>query len=267
LYNISKNIIIVKGILLMRDSRIAKMEQYITQNSTASIAELCEVFDVSLNTVRRDIRILMDKGIIEKVHGGVRTTLYDELIPFPVRNVANITQKISIAQKAAELVADGDIIFIDTGTTTLQMISALKDKYITVITNNLQFIIQALPYENISIISLPGKLSRKNNSFYGFNQAQFMEYFNVKICFMATAGISLDRGITHPSVSEGQFCEYVIEHSDHTVLLADHTKFDVVSLFTYAKLEMLDVIITDLMPSQEYQKSFKANNIQLTTTG
>lgn len=250
----------------MRDLRLNKMEQYVTKNSTVSITELCEVFHVSLNTVRRDILALMDKGVIEKVHGGVKAIVHDELIPFPVRNVANITQKISIAQKAAELVSDGDIIFIDTGTTTLQMINALKNKDITVITNNLQFIIQALPYENISIMSLPGKVSRKNNCLYGFNQAQFMEYFNVKTCFMAAAGISLDHGITHPSVPEGQFCKYVIEHSNQAVLLVDHTKFDVVSLFTYAKLEMLDIIITDFMPSQIYQESFKANNIQLITT-
>jgi DeoR family myo-inositol catabolism operon transcriptional repressor len=251
----------------MRNLRLNKMEQYITQNNTVSLTELCEVFNVSLNTVRRDILALIDKGIIEKVHGGVRTILHDELIPFPVRNDANITLKVAIGQKAAELVSDGDIIFIDTGTTTLQMINALKNKdNITVITNNLQFIIQALPYENISIISLPGKLSRKNYSFSGLNQIQFMEYFNVKTCFMAAGGISLSHGITHPSVPEGQFCKYIIEHSNHTVLLVDHTKFDVVSLFTFAKLEILDTIITDYMPSQEYQEAFKANNIQLITT-
>lgn len=155
----------------MRSKRIDLIEKYIYKHKTISIDKLCEEFKMSKNTIRRDIDTLVDRGVIKKVYGGVTVNSSNkELLSFEERTIKNNFAKLSIAERASQFVEDGDSIFIDSGTTTFNMIEYLKDKKnITVFTNNLNVIVQAIPYENIEIICLSGKLTRKNIFFYRVN--------------------------------------------------------------------------------------------------
>ena len=248
----------------MRSKRIDLIEKYIYKHKTISIDKLCEEFKMSKNTIRRDIDALVPKGIIKKVYGGVTINTNKEILPFDERTIKNNFAKLSIAERSAQLVEDGDSIFIDSGTTTFNMIKYLKDKKnITLFTNNLNAIMQALPYENIEIICLSGKLSRKTSSFTGLNASDVISAYNLNKCFMACTGISLENGVTNTSPEEYKVKKVAVAKSSKCFLLADISKFDVVSSMTFCDIKDLDCIITNDYPAKEYVDYLNNYNIEL----
>ncbi len=188
----------------MRLKRLDLLEEFIYKHKTVSIDKLCEEFKMSKNTIRRDIDALVDKGVIKKVYGGVTVnTQSNELLPFEERTIKNNSAKIDIAKKAAEFIEDGDSIFIDSGTTTLNIIDYLNDKNnITLFTNSINVILKAIPHDNIDIICLSGRFNRTTFSFTGLTSSDVLSTYNINKSFMACTGISLENGLTHTSPNE-----------------------------------------------------------------
>ena len=187
----------------MRSQRIAEIEQYIYAHKTVTLDELCEVFQVSKNTIRRDIEEIIQNPDIVKTYGGVmiNTQTKKLLVSFTERNINRQDAKRLIAAKAASFVEDGDSVFIDSGTTTY-MLEYLKNKKITLLTNNIEVMVQAIPYENINLISLSGTLNRKTLSLTGNNAARLLSTYNVKKAFLAATGITIENGATNSSPEE-----------------------------------------------------------------
>lgn len=246
----------------MKLKRTEEIEEYIIQNKTVKMEELCEVFNVSPNTIRRDIKEILQKGTIKKVYGGVTVAENTNLISFDKRNIINKDTKYKIALKASEFVNDGDVIYIDSGTTTIHMVEGLKDKNVTVFTNNLNFIMEALPYHNIKIMSLAGALDRTVNSFVGKESIDFLKNFNIQKAFMATTGISIKNGITNSSIKESGIKQTAIERSSEVFLLLDSNKFSSLGLVTYANFKDINYVLTDKIP-QKYKDFFKKENIMV----
>ena len=154
----------------MKVSRLNSIEQYVISRETVSIDELCEVFGVSKNTIRRDLNELEQRGHITKVYGGVTATVPSGAVPTPIRSGLNQIDKSLIGRLAAEEVADGDTVFIDSGTTTLCLLRFLvAKKRITIITHSLGALSEASKYDNLNIISLGGIYSPTTDSFVGLS--------------------------------------------------------------------------------------------------
>ncbi|MGI6199238.1 MAG: DeoR/GlpR family DNA-binding transcription regulator [Christensenellales bacterium] len=239
----------------MRSQRIQEIENYIYEQKTVTLDQICQHFGISKSTIRRDLEQILQNGNIKKIYGGVTVQSKKELISFHERNIAHLAEKERIAKKAAEMVSDGDIIFIDSGTTTLHMIDALADRRkLTVLTNNFEVIYRAIPYENINLISLSGTLNRKTLSFTGPSAAQVLGAYNVSKAFMAATGFSVESGVTNSSPVESDVKRVAVQRSQQVVLLADHFKFDTVSLITYCNLEQIDTLVTDTMPGEKIAK-------------
>mgnify|MGYP003611017719 FL=1 len=145
------------------------------------------------------------------------------------------------------------------------LIDFLKNKSITILTNNLSAIVSALPYPNLNIISLGGTLKRKTNSFVGNSTSLVLKDYNISKAFMAATGISIARGATNSSVEEYELKKLIVEKSDEIFLIVDSSKFDSISLMTYSPLENLDYIITDKTPPKKYTDFFRKNKINLLT--
>ncbi|MBR6668479.1 MAG: DeoR/GlpR transcriptional regulator [Clostridia bacterium] len=248
----------------MKADRILEMERYILDRGASTMEELRDHFEVSMNTVRRDVAELLKRGTVEKVYGGVCARKNEQaLTPYEVRRRGSEDAKAAIGRRAAELVQDGDIIFIDSGTTTLHMIDHLADKReLTIITNNLEAINRALPYENINIIALPGQVRRKTRSFTGDDAVRYLKRFNVRTAFMASTGLSA-HGVTNSSPMEYEIKKCAVESAEKTVLLISRAKFGVTGLMTFAQLEDFDVLITDAPPSPEEQARVNSSGAQL----
>lgn len=249
---------------MIREKRIKKIEEYVIKNESASLEELARKFNVSINTIRRDIQELVERGNFKKVYGGI-AVIHEQLKTFQDRTVHNKEEKIVIGKLAAEFVREDDIIFIDSGTTTIEMFEFIKDKQLTIITNNIEFINRAIPYPNLSIISIGGTLIRETQSFgYDYNN-EFLKPFNINKAFMASTGISIANGITNASPFETRLKNTIVNKSLETYLLVDHTKFDRHGLMTYCELDQIDYLITDKTPPKTYINFFGINNIKLIT--
>ena len=237
----------------MRNQRLDKMERYIIQKENVSMEELQETFEASMNTIRRDVALLLKKGTVQKVYGGVCARKPEQLLPFDARTIKHQEAKMAIGQKAAELVTNGDIIFLDSGTTTLNMVKCLAEKQnITIITHNLYAILAAMTYPNLTVIALPGQLHRKTGSFTGLETLRFLKSYNIKTAFMAATGISLTGGVTNSSPLEYELKIAAMERSAASVLLLDSHKFGQTAMMTYASPDKFKSIITDAMPDQAY---------------
>jgi DeoR family myo-inositol catabolism operon transcriptional repressor len=250
----------------VKEDRISELEDYIIEKERASIEELCSVFNVSKNTMRRDINQLEAQGKIKKVYGGIILTDKKTTEPFESREVKNKAAKLIIAELASTFIEDGDIIYIDSGTTTMHMIPYLSEmKNVTIITNNLHVILNSLPYQNLNVISTGGTLFRRTNSFVEAGAVSSLKKYNISKAFLATTGVSIAKGITNSSSLEYDIKRYIVEHCDKKILLADNTKLGKVSLITYYDLKDIQVFISDQKPEQEYVDFFTSNHITLVT--
>jgi DeoR family myo-inositol catabolism operon transcriptional repressor len=250
----------------VKEDRISQLEDYIIEKERASIEDLCSVFNVSKNTMRRDINQLEAQGKIKKVYGGIILTDKKTTEPFESREVKNKAAKVMIAELASTLIEDGDIIYIDSGTTTMHMIPYLSElRNVTIITNNLHVILNSLPYQNLNVISTGGTLFRRTNSFVEAGAVSSLKKYNISKAFLATTGVSIAKGITNSSSLEYDIKRYIVEHCDKKILLADNTKLGKVSLITYYDLKDIQVFISDQKPEQEYVDFFTSNNITLLT--
>lgn len=249
----------------MRLKRIDLLEEYIYKHKTVSLDKLCEEFKISKNTIRRDVDVLVNKGVIKKVYGGVTiNNSINELLPFEERTIKNNNAKVDIAKKAADFIEDGDSVFIDSGTTTLNIIDYLnEDINITLFTNSINVILKAIPYQNIDIVCLSGKFNRTTSSFTGLNSSEVLSSYNINKCFMACTGISLENGVTHTSPNEFKIKKVAISKSHKRFLLADSSKFDVVSLMTFCDVKDLDCVITNEHPSSNFIDYFNNYEVKL----
>ncbi len=252
----------------MKADRILEMERFILHKGAATMDELREHFDISMNTVRRDVVELLKRGTVEKVYGGVCARRNEQVLtPYEVRRRGSEDAKAAIGKRAAQLVNDGDIIFIDSGTTTLHMIDHLANlRDLTIITNNLEAINRALPHENITIIALPGQVRRKTRSFTGDDAVNYLRRFNVRIAFMASTGLS-SHGVTNSSPMEYEIKKCAVANAETTVLLLSRSKLGVTGLMTFAQLEDFDILVTDERPSAEQQQVLSGARTKLIVAG
>lgn len=248
----------------MRLNRLYDIEQYVLQNKMVSIQHLCDKYNVSLSTIRRDINELVKKGIIKKVHGGIAISSYNEVIPTTTRNEINTNKKEYIGELASSLIEDDDSIFLDSGTTTSHILPYIKDKKnITVITHSLDVIFNTKNYSNLRLIVLGGHYNEKTNS---LNDATNIDYLNnIKItkAFIGSPCVSIEGGITNRYFLEADIKRAIIQKAFATYLLVDDTKFDKTAVINICQLNEIKAIVTNQKPDSRYVEFAQNNHINI----
>ncbi|MEG6532567.1 DeoR/GlpR family DNA-binding transcription regulator [Caldifermentibacillus hisashii] len=247
---------------MIKEKRIQRIEEYVSKNQTASLDELVKVFNVSKNTIRRDIQELVERGDFRKVYGGIAIN-EKKLESFQDRQVKNQKGKALIGKLASEFVEDGDIIFIDSGTTTIEMFEYIKENKITILTNNIEFIVRSIPFPSLNIISTGGILERETNAFTTLDNTELFNTYNINKAFMATTGISLSKGVTNSSPLETGLKQAIVQKSSKVFLLVDSTKFEKLGLMTYCQLADVDYIVSDEKILVEYEKYAAEHDIHI----
>ena len=260
----------------MRVKRQEAVEAYIRQVGSVSMQQLCQEFDVSINTIRRDIDALVQKGQVKKVYGGVvalgqteeeGVPVTRELMDFQVRNQEWLEEKSSIGRKAAEFVNHGDTIFLDSGSTTLQMVPYLAEKKnLTVVTYSLPALAALAQYPQIRTVALPGVVLGRTASVVGSSTCQALRQFNCAKAFMGCTGLSLTRQLTNATFEEFEVKQVALEQSKIHYLLADHEKFNHAALMTYGNIADMDYVITNQEPEEEYQRYLQEHTVRLVLT-
>jgi len=240
------------------------MENYILERDFVSMEELRKKFNISMNTVRMDVSELVEKGVVKKVYGGVSSNGKNKLVPFEERQLKNINKKMAVGKKASSLVEDGDIIYIDSGTTTMFLVDYLRDtKDVTILTNSVNVINRGIPLPDLNIICLSGTLERKTNSFVLADAAGLLEKYNIRKAFMASAGITEDGAVTNSSHLEFEIKKAAIANSKEVYLIIDSDKFGKSALLTYAAVLDFDMVVTDSSASPELIELCSRNGVEI----
>jgi DeoR family transcriptional regulator, myo-inositol catabolism operon repressor len=248
----------------MRVQRISQLEKYLIENNSASHAELCEKFNVSLNTIRRDIEELEDRGVITKVYGGIVLNADSNVVPLSTRSTAHKQAKETICKLASNLLTPGSTIYIDSGTTTVPLLKYITpDMNITVISNSLNIYNEATKYPALNIISLGGLLSFNTNSFVGISTIKHLEDYKIHQAFMSATAVSILSGATNNSYHESEIKKAVIKHSTQTVLLADSSKLSNQASLSFCPLEQVDALVTEVKPPEKFVAYLNQANIDL----
>ncbi len=222
------------------------------------------MFKTSAVTIRRDLQVLEEMGLIKRVHGGAisHQALYSG-IEFSEKEKIRIKEKERIASYAANLVKRGDVIIIDSGSTCLkfaQNIKGLRD--ITVICNSLK-VATELSKSDMKIIVTGGEMDKDSFTLYGPLANTTLANISADKLFMGIDSIDLKVGLTTPNIYEARTCHDMMELTHEKILLADSSKFGRRSLAVVSKVDSLDKIITDSGLKEEEREKYRAMGIEV----
>ena len=252
------------GGYLIKRTRKEQILSHLEIHNCVTLIELCKIFSVSLNTIRRDVADLSENGKIHKTYGGIIKNPNNSVVPLLSRQNSEVAAKIKIAHAAKKIINENDCIFIDGGSTTLALCNVLDDfNDLIVISNNLNAINKLLELGIKQIISVGGLLCNDTISFLGNSNQDVLNEYNINKCFISATGLSLERGITNSTMLEKNVKSFAVKRSQTVILLIDHTKFNYSSMVTFANIEDINIVITDILPPDNYIKYFKEKNIQL----
>lgn len=232
---------------VMMNKRQIQITELLHRDGSVRVKELSEIFNVSQETIRRDLALLEKNGFLKRIHGGAVLKERKQRLEIPVlfRAQKNIEEKKMIGKKAASFINDGDIIAIDASTTGLELTKHIKNKNITVITNSIPVSLELLSCENITVILIGGYLSKESVSLVGNFSESVLKDYHVDKFFFSCNGINLERGISEIHEEQALVKRVLISISDQLILIADHSKFGVKSLFRLCNITDIDCLITD----------------------
>ena len=211
-----------------------------------SVAELSAQFDVSEVTIRQDLQALSEQGFLLRTRGGALSVNTMPEFSFDVRQHQHAAQKAKIGRAAANLVSHGDTIFLDASTTVHAMIPHLKNfPELTVITNSLKAAMSLLEAPQIQIILPGGHLRRESISLVGPTYAELLEEINVQTGFFGARGVTVEEGLTDVNMNEVAMKRSMVERCRRVVGVLDARKMGNVATSTFARLEQVDILITD----------------------
>jgi len=230
--------------------RRQKMVALVEQHDGATVRELSHTFAVSEATVRRDLILLSKEGLIERGHGGAaprrarRSQGLPEL-PLLERAGLQIGEKQLIGLAAARHVEDGDVIMINGGTTTAEMIRHLDHvRDLTVITNALNIVSLLAPCHHIKTVITGGVLRNSELSMLGVLTEDALHNLRADKLFMSSPAIHVDYGFSADDMTEVESDRNMMSSAQETTVLADHTKFGKVAMMRVAPIERVRRIIT-----------------------
>lgn len=245
--------------------RRQKIMAMLNENKSVLVPELAKLFNVTEETIRRDLEKLEKEGLLKRTYGGaVLVENYNVDIPFEFRNATNIEGKKQIALTLIKYIEDGDTLVMDSSTSALQVAKLLKTKKkITVITNSEQIINELKVFEDIKVISTGGTLRNRSLSLVGPIAENTLKSLNANKAIISCKGFDIEKGFTESNELEAQVKKMMIEIADQVYMIADHTKMNKTALVNIATLDDVDFIFTDkiLPPSQE--NAIREKNVEI----
>lgn len=230
-----------------------------TQNKYMTVKSLCELLYASESSIRRDLSALESKGIIKRSYGGAElVTNFSHVTAFNTRFNHNTAAKKIIAKKAAALIKDGSVIFLDQSSTAFFLAAEILDKSsLTIVTNNIE-IINIISGTTIRLISSGGSLSSHNRTcFVGRDAERTFENIYADYVFFSTKSLSYDGSIWDISKSEVEVRQPMIKNASKKVFLCDSEKFGTHSPHKQCTLDDVDYLIAENESALQFAKAAK----------
>jgi len=251
---------------LLTAERHRKILEELKEHRIVHSSELMEQFHVSKETIRRDLNLLEEQGLLRKVYGGAVLDRVDpSFSPFQDRIVRNPLQKEEIALLAARYVKESMSIAMDVSTTNLAIARHLKKtfRHLTILTNSLAIASELMDAEDFTVILTGGTLHRKEMAVNGDICRENISRFHVDLYFLSCNGVSLTSGITDFGVDEVSTKRAILRHAKRVILVCTSDRFDVTSLLSVCDLHLPDCIITDSQLSGHVRAVYESNHVRI----
>lgn len=229
------------------------------------VNDLSETLDVSEITIRRDLEQLEVEGLLERTHGGAIFNQRIRLEPlYSEKHRTHQVEKRQIGAAAAALVAAGDTLLVNSGSTTLQLFHHLALKPdIKVITSNMSAFLE-VQGAALELLLVGGSYRAQSNSLVGPLALLSLQQVFAEKCFIGVDGVSLKHGMTTPNLQEAEVARTMIERTrGQVIILADHSKIGVVADFVSAPLEKVDILVTDAGIHPEYADELRVLGVEV----
>lgn len=245
--------------------RKIKLLSHLSEKGSILVRDASHLFNVTEETIRRDLKELENQGLLLRTHGGAITV--DDVkseFPLEIRQGINISGKNAIGREAAKLVKDGDTIMLDASTSSLFLAKHIKEKKsLTVITNSEKIIFELSTCEEITLISCGGTLRRKSMSYVGKSAQVALENYVADKVFFSCKGFLPERGLMDSNDQESQIKRTMISRSQKAVFLCDKTKFGRIGCEMVAKPDDIHMIVTDETMPDNWSNFLRTKEIVL----
>jgi len=257
----------------MKKSRLNASDRHIQliellkKRSYCSVIEMSQLLNVSPMTIRRDLHMLQEKHIVEITHGGASFIASKRIEPdFDIRTLEHLPEKQAIGKMAAELFIEaGDVIGIDSGSTTLEIVRNLPNVPLTIVTHSLVAANVVAQNKQYSLIVLGGVLQHEANCLCGPQAIAALQTLYINKLFLSTSGLVAPDGLSCNNLADAEVKQALISSSRQTILCMDSSKVGRAYLARFATLNDIDTLITDNGISDESREAIERQQIEIIT--
>jgi len=230
---------------MFAEERKAEILQLMESGKPVKVGDLSQRFEVSESTIRRDLQELEKVGLIQRTHGGAISVQSSFELSYQEKEIRFYDEKQKIARAAVDLVKDGETVFLDTGTTTLQIAFALRGKTITVATNSMDIAQVFAEDTQVEVIVLGGSLRKNIRSLVGFLTNEMLARLHFDKVFLAANAVDPDLGVTTPNLIEAETKRHMVKAGKEVILVVDHSKLWEKAMCKICSLSEINLLLTD----------------------
>ena len=244
--------------------RRRRIMEKLNEEKKVYVSELAKLFEVTEETIRRDLEKLEGKDLLRRSYGGaVLNERAESDISFVKRSTLLSENKKAIAARAARLVHDGDTLMVDASTTSLALIEELQHhKDLTIITNSVRIVHDFLqgPFH---LISTGGAVRPDSCALVGDVTRMALRRYNVSFAFLGCKGLDREKGIMESNEAESTIKECMAAQAERVVLLADHTKFGQTAFVHSFDFTCIDTLVTDEPLTTSWRDFLEKHKVEL----
>ncbi|WP_068674992.1 DeoR/GlpR family DNA-binding transcription regulator [Oceanobacillus sp. Castelsardo] len=249
---------------MLAKERRQNIKELVLEKKGVKVAELAEMFDVTDETIRRDLNVLEKEGVLLRGYGGAFIqTGVENVIDSDIRQSVYIENKKKIAVICDTLIQNGDVIFFDTSTTAYYVAEQIVNKRLTVLTNSLRITNLLSKQPNIRLVCIGGHYNKSEMGFFGLNAFRSLGDYYVDKSFVSCRSLSIENGITESIEETAALKIKAIERSKECYIIADYTKFENTSFLKISGYGSITGIITDKQLSERWHNEMKKKNVKV----
>jgi DeoR family transcriptional regulator, fructose operon transcriptional repressor len=240
--------------------RKQKILEILETNDSAEVPELALELGISEITVRRDLNLLANENLLLRTHGGAVKIGLNKTA-FSQKTEVNAEAKDEICKKAASLVQEGDVVFLDCGSTIFRICQYIKNKKIKVVTNSLPIVNELLGSE-VSVNFAGGEIDAQRQAAHGKTAIEHIARYKADIAFVGVDGISITNGLSANSEKEADMTLAIAITANKTYFLCDSSKFETQKYLHFADISFVKNIISDSKLEQNLKELYEAKGVE-----
>jgi DeoR family transcriptional regulator, fructose operon transcriptional repressor len=237
--------------------RKQKIIEKLEQDGIVEVKEIAILLVTSEITVRRDLAILAEQGLLVRTHGGaMKVSLSQIPVSFAQKSAINSEQKDEICRKAASQIQEGNVVFLDCGSTVFRMCPLIRNMNIKVVTNSLP-IINELINSSVSLNFAGGEIDFERQAAHGKMAVEHFQRYQADKAFVGVDGISLKNGLSSSSEKEAEITIAIAQNACQTFFLCDSSKLEKDRYFPFASINFVENLITDSKASEQIISKYR----------